>query len=108
MAATPTGLPVFVRAREAAQCDATVAQAVDTLVHRNNGAYSNEWLIGDRTGKIASLQLGDKVYDLNETSNGFFGSSNFDWGTKTRAEETPVDVGWAPDPYNPAVVDYAR
>jgi hypothetical protein len=105
---TPTGLPVFVRAREAAQYDATVAQAVDTLVHRNNGAYSNEWLIGDRTGRIASLQLGDKVYDLNETSNGFFGSSNFDWGVKTRAEETPVDVGWAPDPYDPAVVDYAR
>ena len=105
---TPTGVPVFVRAREAAQYDATVTQAVATLVHRNNGAYSNEWLIGDRTGKIASLQLGGKVYDLSETRNGFFGSSNFDWGPKTRAEETPADVGWAPDPYDPAVVDYAR
>ena len=37
------------RAREAAQYDATVAQAVHTLVHRNNGAYSNEWLIGDKS-----------------------------------------------------------
>ena len=34
---------------------------------RNNGAYSNEWLIGDATGTIASLQLGGKVYDLHET-----------------------------------------
>ena len=79
---TPSGTPVFVRAREAAQYDATVAQAVHTLVHANNGAYSNEWLIGDSTGTIASLQLGGKVYDLHETKNGFFGSSNFDWGTE--------------------------
>ena len=105
---TTHGLPVFVRAREAAQYDATVTQAIHTLVHRNNGAYSNEWLIGDRSGRIASLQLGDKVYDLNETRNGFYGSSNFDWGPKTRAEEAPVNPDWAPDPYDPAVVDYAR
>ena len=100
---TPTGIPVFVRARKAAQYDSTVAQAVHTLTHGNNGAYSNEWLIGDATGTIASLQLGGKVYDLNETRNGFFGSSNFDWGPKTRAEE-----GKIADPYKPAVVDYAR
>jgi len=100
---TPTGIPVFVRAREAAQYAATVAQAVNTLVTGNNGAYSNEWLIGDATGKIASLQLGGKVYDLNQTRNGFFGSCNFDWGPKTRAEE-----GKIADPFNPAVVDYAR
>ena len=105
---TTTGVPVFVRAREAAQYDATVAQAVHTLLHRNNGAYSNEWLIGDRSGEIASLQLGDKVYDLNETHNGFFGSSNFDWGPNTRAEEIAANTGYSPDPYNPAVVDYAR
>ncbi len=100
---TPTGIPVFVRARQAAQYAATVAQAVDTLVNGNNGAYSNEWLIGDSKGTIASLQLGGKVYDLNTTRNGFFGSCNFDWGPKTRAEE-----GKIADPYKPAVVDYAR
>ena len=105
---TPTGIPVFVRAREAAQYDATVAQAVDTLVNGNNGAYSNEWLIGDKSGEIASLQLGDKAYDLNETHNGFFGSSNFDWGPKTGAEEIAAKTGYSPDPYDPAVVDYAR
>ena len=105
---TTTGVPVFVRAREAAQYDATVDQAVHTLLTRNNGAYSNQWLIGDRSGEIASLQLGDKAYDLNTTRNGFFGSSNFDWGPNTRAEEIASDTGYSPDPYNPAVVDYAR
>jgi hypothetical protein len=97
-----------VRAREAAQYDATVAQAVDTLVQHNNGAYSNEWLIGDKTGEIASLQLGNKAHDLNETHNGFYGSSNFDWGPKTRAEEIAGQSADGPDPYDPAVVDYAR
>jgi len=99
----PTGIPVFVRAREAAQYAATVAEAVSTLVGHNNGAYSNEWLIGDAAGTIASLQLGGKVYDLNQTRNGFFGSCNFDWGPKTRAEE-----GTIADPFKPAVVDFAR
>ena len=105
---TRTGVPVFVRARETAQYDATVAQAVHTLIHRNNGAYSNEWLIGDRTGEIASLQLGNKAHDLHETRDGYFGSSNFDWGPKTRAEEIADKSADGPDPYNPAVVDYAR
>jgi hypothetical protein len=103
---TPTGLPVFVRAREVAQYAATVGQAVRILLERNNGAYSNEWLIGDASGKIASLQLGDKAYDLNTTRNGFFGSSNFVWGPNARAEQ--IAAGVEVQPYNPAAVCYAR
>lgn len=99
----PTGIPVFVRAREAAQYDRTVQECVRTLLHRNNGAYSNEWLMGDASGTIASLQLGCYAHDLTVTRNGFFGSSNFDWGANTRAEE-----GSIADPFKPAVVDYAR
>ena len=105
---TTTGVPVFVRAREAAQYDATVAQAVHTLVYRNNGAYSNEWLIGDATGRIASLQLGDKAWDLHAKRSGFFGSSNFDWGAKTRAEEAAADPGSEPGPYDASEICYSR
>jgi len=105
---TPPARAVFVRAREAAQYDATVAGAIHTLVKRNNGAYSNEWLIGDKTGKIASLAARQQVFDLHQTHNGFYGSSNFDWGTKTRAEEIAGQSADGPDPYDPAVVDYAR
>jgi hypothetical protein len=97
------GTPIFVRARTAAQYDSTVKQCVHTLLKNNNGAYSNEWLIGDSTGLIASLQLGGRAHDLHESRNGFYGSSNFDWGTATRKEE-----GSIADPYNPACVDYAR
>ena len=97
------GTPIFVRARKAAQYDRTVKQCVHTLLSHNNGAYSNEWLIGDATGLIASLQLGCHAHDLHECRNGFFGSSNFDWGAATRKEE-----GHTADSYNPAGVDYAR
>jgi len=99
----PQGLPVFVRARTAAQYASTVQQCIDILSTRNNGSYSNEWLMGDSSGTIASLQLGGRTHDLNVTRNGFFGSSNFDWGPNTRAEE-----GKVADPYKPAEVDYAR
>ncbi len=99
----PKGLPVFVRARLTAQYARTVGQAVRILRSRNNGAYSNEWLVGDASGTIASLQLGHHAYDLNITRNGFFGSSNYDWGPHTRAEE-----GAVADPPAPANDDYAR
>ena len=99
----PKGVPCFVRARRAAQYDSTVQQCVRTLLRRNNGAYSNEWLMGDATGTIASLQLGCHAHDLTIKRDGFFGSSNFDWGPNTRAEE-----GSIADPYKPAGVDYAR
>lgn len=99
----PSGTPIFIRAREAAQYDSTVAQVVKTLLVASNGAYCNEWLIGDRAGEIASLQMGSKVHDLHVKRNGFFGSSNYDWGKATRAEE-----GSQADPPDPANDDYAR
>jgi hypothetical protein len=97
------GVPVFVRAREAAQYATSVGQAVRTLLNANNGAYCNEWLIGDRHGEIASLQMGCAVHDLHVTRSGFFGSSNYDWGKATRREE-----GAEADPPQPANDDYAR
>jgi hypothetical protein len=99
----PSGTPVFVRARETAQYATSVGQAVRTLLTHNNGAYCNEWLIGDRSGEIASLQLGARVHDLHVTRSGFFGSSNFDWGKATRKEE-----GSQADPRHAGNDDYAR
>ena len=99
----PSGVPCFVRARETAQYASTVGQAVKRLLTDSNGAYCNEWLIGDSSGAIASLQMGYKVHDLHVTRNGFFGSSNYDWGANTRKEE-----GTIADPPKPANDDYAR
>ena len=96
---TLEGVPVFVRARKAAQYATTVSQAVDILVGGNNGAYSNEWLIGDAGNRIASLQLGGETYDLNTTRSGFFGSCNFAWGPNVRAEQ--LAAGYEPSPTIP-------
>jgi len=101
----PDGIPVFVRARQAIEYSATVKQAVKTLLRGNNGAYSNEWLIGDHTGLIASLQLGCYAYDLHMTRNGFFGSSNYEWGANIRAEMGLTAPG---DPSNRFYARYVR
>jgi hypothetical protein len=85
----PAGVPIFVRARQVAQYAATVSQAVSTLLRDNDGAYSAEWLIGDRSGEIASLQLGCRTYNLHRTHSGFFGSSNYAWGSKGKAADPP-------------------
>ena len=99
----PSGIPVFIRARRAAQFAGTVGEAVRTLLTGTNGAYCSEWLIGDRRGTIASLQTGVQTHHLSVTRNGFFGSSNYAWGAMTRVEGGPTV-----DPPNPANSDYAR
>jgi len=101
----PDGTPVFVRARKAIQYCATVDQAVKALLDKNNGAYSNEWLIADRSGLIASLQLGCYTYDLHKTRNGFFGASNYEWGTNIRAEMGLTAPG---DPSNRSYARFVR
>ncbi len=113
----PNGVPIFVRAAEATQYASTCNQAVfgvdvtnaytadDTAAQggdgaggcvmgfqagtsRSNGGYCNEWLIGDSTGKIASLILGALSYDLHETTNGMFGSCNYSWGPNVNYESS--------------------
>lgn len=111
-ASSPGGIPIFVRAREAIQYASTCHQAAfsrtvdnyyteqDTPAQggehmgfqagtpQSNGAYANEWLIGDSTGRIASLQLGTLAYDLHESTDGFFGSCNWTWGPNVLYENS--------------------
>jgi hypothetical protein len=99
----PRGTPVFSRVRKAAQFSATVGEVVRALLRGNNGCDPAEWLIGDKTGRIASLQLGCGVYDLSVTRDGFFGSANFPWGPAVRTQ-----CGEDAPPYDPADMYYAR
>jgi hypothetical protein len=97
-AANPNGLPVFVRVRKAVQYASSVDGFISIMLYRNNGAYPNEWLVGDaKTGEIASLQLGYKAHDLKRTHSGFFGSSNYATGASFRREaHTPPPSSAAP------------
>jgi len=101
----PEGIPVFVRIRTAVQYAESIDQFLEIMTTGNNGAYADEWLIGDaKTGEIASLQLGTTVWDINRTFNGFFGSSNYTWGTKLR-EAIGVEP---PDPTSGSYARYIR
>jgi len=104
-AADPAGVPVFVRVRQAVQYAATIDAFLRIMLRRNNGAYPNEWLVGDaRTGEIAALQLGCKAHDLRRTHNGFYGSSNYATGAAFLHEaNTP-----APGPSAPSTARYIR
>jgi len=53
------GTPVAFRARTAIQYGGNIDDVVKYLGTRNNGLYTNEWLIGDaKTNEIAMLDLG--------------------------------------------------
>lgn len=99
----PRGTPVFTRVRKAAQFSDTVGDVVRTLLKGNNGCDPAEWLMGDSSGRIASLQVGCGAYDLSMTRSGFFGSANFPWGPAVRRQ-----CGADAPPYEPADMYYAR
>ena len=63
----------------------------------NNGAYPNEWLVGDvKTGEILSLMLGCYAWDINRTFDGIYPSANYPWYPNFR-NEAGLAVP-APDP----------
>jgi hypothetical protein len=86
------GTPEFMRARKAAQYAASIDDFVRILGADNNGAYANDWLVGDtKTGEIAKFELGLKNQRLWRTTDGCFVGANFPGDAKVIAEETTFD-----------------
>ena len=57
------GTPVAFRARMAIQYGGNIDEVVQQLGTRNNGLYTNEWLMGDaKTNEIAMYELGTNAY----------------------------------------------
>lgn len=111
----PDGIPVAYRARKAIQYGDSIDKVVDSLQTKNNGLYTNEWLIGDaRTNEIAMFELGTYKTRLWRSSKNdwFGGTEGFYWGDNNakdlsvRLEEHP-DPASAPDyvPYVPGPRD---
>ena len=87
------GTPEFMRARKAAQYAASIDDFVRIMSEDNNGAYANDWLIGDtKTNEIAKFELGLKNQRLWRTMDGYFIGSNFPGDEKVIAEETTFDA----------------
>jgi CTP:phosphocholine cytidylyltransferase-like protein len=88
-----TGIAEFVRARKAIQYSSSIDEWTAIMKEKNNGGYANNWLIGDnKTGEIASLELGLKNQILQRTMDGYFVGANFPVNEKLIKEETTFDV----------------
>ncbi len=111
------GTPVAFRARMAIQYGGNIDEVVEQLGTRNNGLYTNEWLIGDaKTDEIAMYELGTNHTKLWRSSKNewFGGTPGFYWGDNN-AKDLAVNTEYVPDPrgtpryvpYVPAVRDLA-
>ncbi|MFY9852429.1 MAG: C45 family autoproteolytic acyltransferase/hydrolase [Terracidiphilus sp.] len=111
------GTPVAFRARMAIQYGGNIDEVVKWLGTRNNGLYTNEWLIGDaKNDEIAMYELGtNKTRLWRSTKNEWFGgTTGFYWGDNNakdldvRLENYPDPQG-DPDyiPYVPGIRDLA-
>ena len=88
----PNGKPEFVRARKGMQYSASIDDYVRIMLDGNNGAYANDWLIGDnKTGEIARFELGLKEHTVERTKDGYFVGSNFPVGERLIRNETTFD-----------------
>jgi hypothetical protein len=79
----PAGEPLTTRARKAIQYSQSIDDVVKYLSEKNNGLYTNEWLIGDtKTNEIAMFELGTAKSKLWRSSKDewFGGTRGFYWG----------------------------
>ena len=111
------GTPVAFRARMAIQYGGSIDDVVQYLGTRNNGLYTNEWIMGyAKTNEIAIYDLGTNHTRLWRSSkNEWFGNTpGFYWGDNNpkdldvRLEDYPDPHG-DPDyiPYSPGPRDLA-
>ena len=94
------GTPEAYRARHAIQYGASVPDVAKYLIERNNGLYTNEWLIGDaKTNEIGMLELGTHRTKFYQSSKNewFGGTQGFYWGCNN-AKDLNVRLEYVPDP----------
>jgi len=84
----------------AIQYAANIDDVVKQLGTRNNGLYTNEWLIGDaKNNEIAMYELGTNHTKLWRSSRDewFDGTTGFYWGNNN-AKDMAVKMEYLPDP----------
>ena len=94
------GTPIAYRARKAIQYGGNVDQVVELLTTKNNGLYTNEWLIGDaKNDEIAMYEMGTYKTRLYRSSKNdwFEGTEGFYWGDNN-AKDLNVRLEYQPDP----------
>jgi phospholipase B-like protein len=88
----PKGVAEFARARKAMQYANSIDDFARIMQEGNNGGYANDWLVADnKTGEVASLELGLKNVQFDRTKDGYFVGANFTINEKLQKEETEWD-----------------
>jgi len=98
------GTPTAFRARKAIQYGGDIDQVVQILSTKNNGLYTNEWILGDaKTNEIALFELGTYKTRLYRSSKNdwFGGTEGFYWGDNN-AKDLSVRLEETPDPNSPS------
>jgi hypothetical protein len=98
------GTPIAFRARKAIQYGGDIDKVVEILSTKNNGLYTNEWLLGDaKTNEIALFELGTYKSRLYRSSKNdwFGGTEGFYWGDNN-AKDLSVRLEETPDPNAPS------
>jgi hypothetical protein len=96
----PEGTPIAYRARRAIQYGSNIDKVVQYLSTRNNGLYTNEWLIADaKNDEIAMFEMGTYKQKLWRSTKGewFGGTEGFYWGCNN-AKDLDVRLEYQPDP----------
>jgi hypothetical protein len=105
----PEGTPVAFRARMAIQYGGSIDEVVRQLGTRNNGLYTNEWLMGDaKSNEIAMYELGTAHTKLWRSGKNewFGGTPGFYWGNNN-AKDLTIRTEYLPDPLGrPEYVPY--
>jgi len=94
------GTPIAYRARKAIQYGDSVEKVVEYLTTKNNGLYTNEWLIGDaKNNEIAMYELGTYKTRLYRSSKNdwFGGTEGFYWGDNN-TKDLALRLEYQPDP----------
>jgi hypothetical protein len=115
------GMTLASRIRKALQYADSIEKAAVILQEKNNGLYTNEWLLADiKTNEIALLELGTHQSKLMRSSKGewFGGTDGFYWGCNNTKDlqvrldsiaslkEKPENVAWQPSERDKAWLKY--
>ena len=99
------GTPQSSRIRKAAQYAGNIDEVVKILTEKNNGLYTNDWLIGDaKSNETAILLLGTKKWRLWRSGKQDFpgGTTDFYWSVNN-AKDPEVRKEYVPDLANAPV-----
>lgn len=91
-----TGIPEFLRIRQAAQYADTLDGFVTIMNEGNTGGYANSWLVGElATGEIMRFEQGLKYYNADKTTDGYYAGFNAALDPRIRTYETKDSTAFA-------------